>query len=51
MKICYVSKKNRYNTQQEAEKIVLLQGIDLHIYQCEDCNGWHLTKPTHRRKR
>jgi hypothetical protein len=42
--ICQSSKKKRYSTEKEAHKIILLLGINMHIYQCEDCNGYHLTK-------
>jgi hypothetical protein len=36
--------KNRYNTQREAETaILLLDKRDLRSYQCQTCQGWHLT--------
>lgn len=43
-KICFSSRKKRYPTEKDAQKVILLQNIPLQYYFCEDCSGWHLTK-------
>lgn len=45
MKICLAEpNKNRYNTQKDAETIILLgDKKDLRSYKCPTCQGWHLT--------
>ena len=37
--------KKRYSTKKEAETavIILKNDVELKIYFCENCNGWHLT--------
>ena len=45
MKICLAHpNKNRYNTKRDAETAILLVGnINLNVYKCDACRGWHLT--------
>ena len=44
-KICFeFPDKKRYNTQREAETVMLLiNNADLKTYYCMTCKGWHLT--------
>lgn len=45
MKKCFEHpNKKRYNTKKDAEKDLLsISNINLRIYHCDSCNGWHLT--------
>jgi hypothetical protein len=40
--------KKRYPTKKAAETTIVIQrcefGIELRLYYCEACNGWHLAK-------
>lgn len=41
--------KRRYKTEQEATKIAEYQmllhpDLELSVYHCQDCGGWHLTR-------
>lgn len=45
MKKCFLfPNKKRYSTQKDAQTVVILQNINLKIYFCENCNGYHLAK-------
>jgi hypothetical protein len=50
-KICFG--KNRYETEEEAwnvsDYIWETEKVDLDIYKCPICNGWHLTSKRKRR--
>lgn len=40
--------KRKYRSQNEAEKIAEIQmlanqGLELGVYKCDLCSGWHLT--------
>ncbi len=46
MKKCFLEpNKSRYNTKQEAEKvlIIIFDRGELNPYYCDSCKGWHLT--------
>jgi len=45
--------KKRYSSQKEANKarkrsMKIQSGLQLMVYRCEDCHGYHLTKHLHR---
>lgn len=45
--------KNRYNSEQEAERVrheqeLLVPDLQLAVYRCTSgCGGWHLTRTKH----
>ena len=45
MKKCFeFPNKKRYNTQREAEAVILLlDNPAVRTYHCQSCKGWHLT--------
>jgi len=45
MKTCLeFPNKKRYNTQRQAEDVILLLDTsNVRAYQCGSCKGWHLT--------
>jgi hypothetical protein len=45
MKKCFkFPDKRRYNTEKDAETAILvLDNINLRVYKCDSCRGWHLT--------
>lgn len=43
--------KQRYRSQNEAEKVaeiqmLINQNLELDVYRCDYCRGWHLTSIT-----
>lgn len=36
--------KKRYATKFDAETAALILNMDLKIYKCDCCGGWHLSK-------
>lgn len=43
--------KRKYRSQNEAEKVAEIQmlsnqGLELGVYKCNLCSGWHLTSAT-----